>query len=91
MIPAARLLYLAVAPPQGALLGMVLVTAPRPLYPHYAVAAGSLKAALADQGNAAALMWILGGAVVFGALLVTLGRWARREREPSLLRRTGAA
>ncbi|HEX3672382.1 MAG TPA: cytochrome c oxidase assembly protein [Candidatus Cybelea sp.] len=78
----ARLLYLVVALPQCALLGMVIASARRPLYPHYVAASGSLQAALTDQGNAAALMWILGGAVVFTALLVTLGRWAQREREP---------
>ncbi len=77
----ARLLYLVVALPQGALLAMVITSARRPLYPHYLAAAGSLRAALADQSNAAALMWIAGGAVVLAALLVTLGRWANREAD----------
>lgn len=74
----ARLLYLIVALPQGALLGMVLASARQPLYAHYAVLAGS-HAALADQGNAAAVMWIAGGLVIFAALLVTLAAWAHRE------------
>lgn len=77
----ARLFYLIVALPQGALLGMVIASARQPLYAHYA-AAGSHAAVLADQGNAAAVMWIAGGLVIFIALLATLGTWARRESEP---------
>ncbi|HET6274616.1 MAG TPA: cytochrome c oxidase assembly protein [Candidatus Cybelea sp.] len=76
-----RLLYLAVALPQGALLAMALVSARSPLYPHYAAVIGSTTAALADQRNAAAVMWIAGGLVVLGAFLLTLGQWARRESE----------
>ncbi len=75
----ARLLYLAVALPQGALLGMALGAARGPLYPHYAAAFGSATAALADQQNAAAVMWIGGGFVVFAALLLTLAAWSARE------------
>lgn len=76
----ARLLYLVVALPQGALLGMVIISAHRPLYAHYAAQAGS-RAALADQSNAAAVMWIAGGLTIFAALLVTLAVWASREQE----------
>lgn len=76
-----RLLYLAVALPQGALLAMALLSARTPLFPHYAAVLGSASAALADQRNAAAVMWIAGGLVVLGALLLTLGEWARRESE----------
>jgi len=77
----ARLLYLVVALPQGALLGMVITSARRPLYAHYAAQAGS-HAALLDQSNAAAVMWIAGGLVIFAALLTTLAVWAKREAEP---------
>ena len=80
----ARMLYLVLALPQGALLGMVIASARRPLYAHYAAAAPSPSAALSDQGNAAAVMWILGGLVVFAALLITLALWARREEEGGL-------
>jgi putative membrane protein len=73
----ARLLYLAVALPQGALLGMVLASARQPLYAHYASVEGSR--ALADQANAAAVMWIAGGSVVFCALLLVLAAWAHRD------------
>ena len=75
----ARLLYLALALPLGAFLGMVIESAPKPLYAHYISALGSVSAALADQRAAAAMMWILGGLVVFSAFLLTLGAWARRE------------
>lgn len=73
-----RMLYLALALPQGALLGMAIESARAPLYEHYAVVAGA-AAALADQRDAAAVMWILGGLVIFGAFLLTLAAWARRE------------
>jgi putative copper resistance protein D len=74
----ARLLYLIIALPQGALLAMAIVSARAPLYAHYVAIEGSHNA-LADQGNAAAVMWIVGGLVVFGAFLVTLAVWAQRE------------
>ena len=77
-----RLLYLALWLPQGALLGMVLGSARAPLYPHYAALAGSVSSALADQRDAAAVMWIAGGLIVFSAFLLTLAAWAHREREP---------
>jgi putative membrane protein len=76
-----RMLYLAVALPQGALLGMAILSAREPLYAHYAGAAGSAAAALGDQSNAAAVMWILGGLTILSALLLTLAAWARREME----------
>ncbi len=75
----ARLLYLMLALPQGALLGMALGSARTPLYPHYVALEGSIPAALRDQRDAAALMWIVGGLIVFAALLILLGAWARRE------------
>jgi putative copper resistance protein D len=75
----ARLLYLFIALPQGALLGAALTSARTPLYPHYA-AATSVAHALADQSNAAAIMWIGGGLILLTALLATFGAWAMRER-----------
>jgi ubiquinol-cytochrome c reductase cytochrome c subunit len=73
-----RLFYLLIALPQGALLGLVIDSARAPLYAHYARAM-PFGAALADQQAAAAVMWIAGGAVVFAAMLATLGAWAYRE------------
>jgi cytochrome c oxidase assembly factor CtaG len=69
-----------IALPQGALVGMVIAGTRHPLYAHYAAAS---PAALADQSNAAAVMWVAGGLVIFTALLSTLAVWARREADPS--------
>jgi cytochrome c oxidase assembly factor CtaG len=77
-----RLLYLIVALPQGALLAVGLGAARTPLYPHYARIMPAARA-LADQQNAAAVMWIAGGMAIFIALLVTLGTWASRETRAS--------
>jgi putative membrane protein len=74
-----RAFYLALALPQGALVAMVIESARSPLYPRYAAAAGSVAVALADQRNAAAVMWIAGGLTIFAAFLLTIAAWARRE------------
>ncbi|HTU70468.1 MAG TPA: cytochrome c oxidase assembly protein [Candidatus Baltobacteraceae bacterium] len=83
-----RLFYLLLALPQGALLGFALGAARAPLYPHYAAVMG-MQAALADQRNGAAVMWIGGGLAVLTAFLATFGVWAAREsgtaREPLCL------
>jgi cytochrome c oxidase assembly factor CtaG len=86
-----RLFYLAIALPQGALVGFVIGSARAPLYEHYARTL-STSAALADQRDAAAVMWIAGGALLFGAFLATFGVWAWRENrlaEPPLVARYG--
>ncbi len=70
-----RALYLFVALPQGALLSVALLAARHPLYAHYAG-----PGALADQHAAAAVMWVGGGAIVLGAFLAVMARWAARER-----------
>ena len=70
-----RALYCFLALPQGALLAVALLAARTPLYSHYAG-----PGALADQHDAAAVMWVGGGGIVLAALLVTIGRWAARER-----------
>lgn len=74
----ARLLYLAVALPQGALVAMAIDSARTPLYAHY-VATEGWRGALSDQSNAAAVMWICGGLFVFATFLITLAVWAHRE------------
>lgn len=73
-----RLLYLIVALPQGALLAIALGAARTPLYPHYAHLMSAAEA-VADQQNAAAVMWISGGLAIFIAMLATMGTWAARE------------
>ena len=70
-----RIAYLLFALPQGALLAFALAGSHRILYEHYARNAN----ALADQSNAAAVMWIGGGLIVFTAFLSTFGAWALRE------------
>ncbi len=77
-----RLLYLFVAMPQGALLALALNSARTPLYAHYAALHG-VADALADQSNAAAVMWIAGGLILFTAFLVAFGVWAARENRGS--------
>lgn len=72
---AARVLYLFIALPQGALLAVALLAAPRPLYAHYAG-----PGAMADQHAAAAVMWVGGGAILLLAFLALIARWAARER-----------
>jgi len=74
-----RLLYLAVAMPQGALLALAINGARLPLYLHYAHV--SAAAAIADQHNAAAVMWLAGGLITFTAFLTTLAIWASRESD----------
>lgn len=71
----ARVLYLFVALPQGALLGFALAGSRHVLYAHYAGTAN----AFADQQNAAAVMWIGGGLTLLAAFLCTIGAWAVRE------------
>jgi putative membrane protein len=74
----ARIFYLMLMLPQGALLAMALGSTRAPLYAHYA-AIMPVAQAVADQRNGAAVMWIGGGAIVLCALLATLGVWASRE------------
>ncbi|MDQ2866695.1 MAG: cytochrome c oxidase assembly protein [Candidatus Eremiobacteraeota bacterium] len=79
----ARLLYLLIALPQGALLSAAIASAHAPLYAHYAYGT-TTAAAMADQNAAASVMWIGGGAIVLAAFLGTLGVWAKRERSHAI-------
>lgn len=72
----ARLLYLFLAAPANALLASSIFQADVALYAHYA----SSPAALADQRSAAAIMWIGGGLLMLGAVLLVAASWARAER-----------
>jgi putative membrane protein len=76
---AARMLYLFLAIPQGAFLGLAIYAARHVLYSHYAAVAG-VGAALADQQNGGAVMWIAGGFLLFVAFMCTAGAWAAAER-----------
>jgi len=72
-----RLFYLFLAIPQGAFLGLTIYSARYLLYPHYLIGR-SMDAALSDQRNAGAVMWIGGGALFFVAFMLTAAVWALR-------------
>jgi putative membrane protein len=74
----ARILYLFLAMPAMAFLGLVIYSARPVLYPTYAAAEGAAKA-LADQRAAGALMWE--GAMIFvvPALVFVMMAWMRAE------------
>jgi cytochrome c oxidase assembly factor CtaG len=76
----ARLLYLALAMPVEAVLGVVILSASEPLYSHYAsLPAPWGPSALSEQGNAGAIMWILGTLGLVVAALLVAGAWMRDE------------
>ena len=79
----ARMLYLFLAIPQGAFLGLALYAARRVLYPHY-LHGRTPALTLADQQNGGAVMWIAGGLLLFIAFMCTAAAWAAAERaEPA--------
>lgn len=61
----------------GALLGMILLTAPEPLIDTYAVRLGA--DALDDQRRAAALMWVGGMLTTVPLFMLAVWRWASAE------------
>jgi putative membrane protein len=78
-----RLLYLFLAMPVMAILGLAVYSSDRLLYPHYAVASALIGVSpVADQHLAGALMWEGGMLVMVVALAAVLLDWMRRdERE----------
>src|SRR5439155_6289929 len=77
----ARILYLFLAMPAMAFLGLAIFSADHVLYPTYALAEGA-GAALADQRVAGALMWTGGMFLIVPALALVLFDWMRAdERE----------
>ncbi len=79
----ARLLYLFLAMPMTALLGLAIYSSNRLLYPHYETASRSIGfSPIADQHLAGALMWEGGMLLMVAALALVLLDWMRRdERE----------
>jgi cytochrome c oxidase assembly factor CtaG len=76
-----RLLYLFLAGPMGAFLGLAINQAARPLYRHYATLERAWgPAPLADQQAAGLLMWMAGGLGMLVAVLVVAAAWARSDR-----------
>ncbi len=77
----AKILYLFVAMPAMALLGLAIVSARQVLYPTYAQAEGFARA-LADQRSAGAIMWAGTMVLIVPALGIVLWEWmAADERE----------
>jgi putative copper resistance protein D len=75
-----RALFVFLQLPQNTFLAVALLSAARPLYPHYATLARSWgPTPLADQQLAAGLMWVLGDLVFLAAILGIVARWMRRE------------
>ena len=69
----------------GALLGMVLLSAPSPLIPTYEAQLGTQEA-LNDQRSASALMWVGGMLTTVPLLLLAVWRWAATEERVALAR-----
>ena len=63
----------------SALLGVVLLAATGPLMPTYAARLGT-AAALDDQRNAAAIMWVTGMLTTLPLLVAAVWRWAATEQ-----------
>lgn len=78
---AARLLYLFLAGPLGAFLGLAINQAAAPLYAHYATLQRSWgPTPLADQQAAGLIMWIAGELGMLIAILIVAAAWARSDR-----------
>ena len=76
-----KILYLFVAMPAMAILGLAIVSARQVLYPAYAQAEGVARA-LADQRSAGAIMWAGTMVLIVPALGIVLWEWmAADERE----------
>jgi len=77
----ARLLYLFLAGPVGAFLGLAINQAAAPLYEHYATLERAWgPTPLADQQAAGLLMWMVGGLGMLVAVLLVAAAWARTDR-----------
>ena len=80
----ARLLYLFLAMPQSALLGLSIYDSDRLLYPHYLTASPQLgQSAIGDQHLAGAIMWATGMLFIVPALALVLVDWMNREERES--------
>lgn len=76
----ARILYTFLQMPQNSFLGLAIVSATAPLYPHYASLARDWgPSPLIDQQMAGAAMWIVGDLVFLVAILGIVVSWMRRE------------
>jgi putative copper resistance protein D len=76
----ARLLYLVLAMPLTAFLGVAIISASAPLYAHYAHLPPPWSAGvMIDQNDAGAFMWELGGISSLIAVLFVAAAWFRHD------------
>lgn len=75
-----RVLYTFLQMPQNSFLGLAIVSAMVPLYPHYATLRRDWgPSALVDQQMAGAVMWVGGDLIFLAAMLGVVLGWMRRE------------
>jgi putative membrane protein len=75
-----RVLYMLIQLPVNSFVGMAILFADAPLYPHYATLGSPYGiSALADQQLAGGVMWLAGDIVFIGAILLIVGAWMRHE------------
>ena len=75
-----RVLYLLLQLPVNSFLGMAILFAGAPLYPHYATLGSPYGiTALADQQLAGGIMWLAGDVVFIAAILALVAAWMRHE------------
>ena len=75
-----RGLYVLLQMPLNSFLGMAIVFAATPLYPHYAtLGAPYVISPLADQQLAGGIMWLAGDVVLIAAVLAVVAAWMRHE------------
>jgi cytochrome c oxidase assembly factor CtaG len=81
MSHAARILYVVLAMPLTAFLGVAILSASVPMYPWYAglPAPWGGVHALTDQQNAGAIMWEMGGGTSVIAVLLVAAAWFRHD------------
>ncbi len=76
----ARILYTFLQMPQNSFLGLAIVSATVPLYPHYATLTRDWgPTPLLDQQMAGAIMWVVGDLIFLAAMLGSVVGWMRRE------------
>ena len=90
---AVRILYVLLQLPVNSFLGMAILFADSPLYPHYATLGSPYGInPLADQQLAGGVMWLAGDIAFIGAILLIVASWMRHEERdaPAAERRADA-
>ena len=88
-----RALYILLQLPVNSFLGMAILFAESPLYPHYATLGSPYGiGVLADQQIAGGIMWLAGDIVFIAAVLAAVAAWMRHEERdaPAADRRVAA-